>query len=144
MSWYAAHLVLYVKLKEHPQDRFPLWENIVLVQANSEEEALAKAEHHGREDEGDDGGTFRWDGKPAQWVFAGVRKLTACQDATKRPTAGTEITYIEMEATTQALAKLLRGEPASVRLVDHFGVIIPAETEPPQAAEGKRTRRIVP
>ena len=43
-TWYAAHLVLYVEKKTKSQRRFPVWENIVLIQANSEEEAIAKAE----------------------------------------------------------------------------------------------------
>jgi hypothetical protein len=130
MSWYAAHLVLYVKLKEHRQDRFPVWENIVLIRAGSEEEAIAKAEQRGREEEGDDEGTFRWGGKPAQWVFAGVRKLTACQGADKRPADGTEISYIEMEAASrEVIEKLLDGEPASVRVVDRFGAAVPGDEE---------------
>ena len=58
MNWYAAHLVLYVKYKEHSQDHFPFWENIVLIQADTDDEAFAKAERRGREDEGDDSGSF--------------------------------------------------------------------------------------
>jgi hypothetical protein len=89
--WYAAHLVLYVKLKAGAQRPFPVWENIVLLRARSEEEALAKAEQRGRAEAGDDDGTFRWNGKPAEWVFAGVRKLTLCEDSEDRPGDGTEV-----------------------------------------------------
>jgi hypothetical protein len=121
MNWFAAHLVLYVKLKEEPQDRFPLWENIVLLKADSEEEAFEKAERRGREDEGDDDGSFRWGGKPARWVFAGVRKVTACVDSEKRPADGTEITFLEMEAASkETIDKLLDGEAVSVKLTEQF------------------------
>jgi hypothetical protein len=121
MNWFAAHLVMYVKLKDQPQDRFPLWENIVLVKAVSEDEAFAKAEQRGREEEGDDDGSFRWAGNPARWVFAGVRKLTTCQDADKRPTDGTEVSFTEMEIhSEEAIRKLLEGEPVSVKFTEKF------------------------
>ena len=114
-SWYAAHLILYVKLKDHAQRNYPIWENIVLIKARSEEEAFAKAEARGKEEEGDDGGTFRWAGKPARWVFAGVRKLTLCEDAEKRPDDGTEVSYTELEVDSeQAVRKLVRGQSVAV------------------------------
>lgn len=116
MSWFAAHLVMYVKLKEKLQKRFPAWENIVLIKAGSEEEAFEKAERRGREEEGDDDGSFRWGGQPATWVFAGVRKLTSCQDAEKRPGDGTEVSFLEMEFGSQeTLEQFVEGQPAAVR-----------------------------
>lgn len=124
MSWFAAHLVLYVKLKGQPQKRFPVWENIVLIQADSDDEAFAKAERHGREEEGDDDGTFRWGSQPATWVFAGVRKLTACQDPEKRPGDGSEISYLEMEVGSQeAVEQLVEGQPVPVRFKEKFKLI---------------------
>jgi hypothetical protein len=121
MSWYAAHLILYVKFKERPQKRFPIWENIVLIRADSEDEALGKAEECGRKEAGDDGGTFRWNGEPATWVFAGVRKLTACQDSERRPGDGTEVSYTEMEVNSpEAIEQLVEGEPVTVRFKDKF------------------------
>jgi hypothetical protein len=80
MSWFAAHIVMFVKVTGKRQRRFPVWENIVLIEADSEARAFAKAEQRGRLDEGDDGGSFRWGGQPASWVFAGVRKLTLCDE----------------------------------------------------------------
>jgi hypothetical protein len=124
VSWYAAHLVLYVKLKDRSQQRFPVWENIILIKADSEDEAFAKAERRGREEEGDDGGTFRWCGQPARWVFAGVRKVTVCQDPEKRPGDGTEITFTEMEVgSQQAVEELVEGRPVRVRLKDKFRMV---------------------
>lgn len=119
MSWYAAHIVLYVKLKKQPQKRYPLWENIVLLRADSEENALAKAEQRGRDDAGDDAGTFTWKGKPAEWVFAGVRQLIRCQDETQRPKDGTEVSYSEMEVESrEAVGKFVHGEPVRVKFRD--------------------------
>ncbi len=119
MNWYAAHLVLYVQLKKVRQEHFPIWENIVLIKADSEEEAFARAEQRGREDEGDCDGSFRWGGQVATWVFAGVRKLVLCQDADERPGDGTEITYSEMELDSrESVAKFVQGQPVAVRYRD--------------------------
>ncbi len=60
--WYAAHIVMYVKRKEDTGGKIPVWENILLIRASSEEEAFEKARQRGEEDEGDDDGTFRWGG----------------------------------------------------------------------------------
>lgn len=120
MSWFAAHVVLYVKLKKPPQKRYPAWENIILVRASSEEEAWKKAEKRGREDAGDDGGTFTWGGKPATWVFAGIRKLTECAGL-DRPKDGTEISYTEMILDSEdAVRQLVDGEPVCIQFDEVF------------------------
>jgi len=120
-NWYAAHLILYVQFKNRPQRKVPVWENIILIKAKTEEEAFAKAEQRGKEDEGDDDGTFKWEGKPARWVFAGVRKLTLCEDPERRPDDGTEVSYTEMEVDSeQAVAKLVGGQSVSVTYADAF------------------------
>jgi hypothetical protein len=119
--WFAAHLLLYAKQKECRGGKTRVWENIVLIKAGSEKEAFAKAAERGKADEGDDDGTFRWGGKPARWVFAGVRKLTLCEDPERRPGDGTEVSYTEFEvASEQAVAKLLDGKPVLVKSRDTF------------------------
>src|SRR5438046_1172726 len=65
--WYAAHLVFYVKLKRKRQTRFPVWENIVLIRAETLDEAFEKAEKRAHEDGcmyPDE--TFTWGGVPAE------------------------------------------------------------------------------
>src|SRR5687768_14840559 len=117
--WYAAHLLMYVKRKNHSEGKVPVWDNIVLIEADTEELAFAKASERGKRDEGDDDGTFRWDGEPAEWVFAGIRKLTLCENAEERPGDGTEISYSEMEVgSEEAIQKLLAGQPTSVQWFD--------------------------
>jgi hypothetical protein len=120
-KWFAAHIIMYVKSKEVRQTAFPVWENIVLLHADTEEEAFAKAETRGHEGEGDEEGSFRWAGKPARWVYGGVRKLTLCQDADRRPGDGTEITYVQMRLRSRdALRKLIASEPVGLELRDIF------------------------
>jgi len=120
-NWYAAHLILYVQLKDRAQRKYPIWENIVLIKARTDEEAFAKAEKRGKEAEGDDDGSFRWGDKPARWVFAGVRKVTLCEDPESRPNDGTEVSYTEMEVESeQAVRKLVAGQPVAVKYKDEF------------------------
>ena len=120
-NWYAAHLIMYVKFKEHEQKKIPVWENIVLIKADSDDEAFEKAERRGHDDEGDDDETFRWDEKPAKWVFAGVRKLTRCQQSEERPDDGVEISYTELSVDSEdALHKLVSGESVGVRFHEMF------------------------
>src|SRR5215212_447535 len=83
MTWYAAHIISYVKFKEGIQDRFPLWENVVLIEADSDDKALEEAEKIGKSDyddsdDPDNNGDMTWDERPAYWVFAGIRKLMLC------------------------------------------------------------------
>jgi hypothetical protein len=139
VTWYAAHLVLYVKLKQRRQTRFPAWENIVLIRARSEDEAFAKAEARDRQDALPDD-SFTWNGEQAEWVFAGVRKLTLCDDPEQRPGDGTEVSYLELELESkEALKRFVEGEPVSVRIEDGF-----PEEEPAAAAaaatNGRRRR----
>jgi hypothetical protein len=136
MSWYAAHLILFFRLKRRPQKRFLVWENIVLIHAESEEEAFAKAEERGREDAGADD-SLRVNDEPAELVFAGVRKLVLCQDEDRRPTDGTEVSYTEMEVRSEeAIHKLVAGEPVSVTIADAF------PDEEPAAADSTDGRRL--
>lgn len=115
MSWYAAHAILYVKLKSGRQETVPFWENIYLIGADTEEEAMVKAIERAREDEGDSRSTFTWAGRPAAWCFAGIRKLVECESPDSQPGNGTEITYLEMEVDSEdALTRLMNGEPVEV------------------------------
>src|SRR5262249_12458309 len=130
MRWFAAHIVLVVELKETEQDHFPAWENIVLVEASSEAEAYRKAEELGRNDEGDDDGTFRWGKQPARWVFAGVRKLTECARSGDRPGDGDEITYLELEFKTRSdLKRFVSGKPAVTLINERFRTIEVGESQ---------------
>jgi len=120
-NWFAAHVVLWVKYTEHKQKTFPLWENVILIKARSEAEALAKAEAHGQRMACRGKPTFTWGSKPATWVFGGVRKVTACDDSAERPDDGTEITYTQMRVrSAAALKKLLEGEPVGVQYIEEY------------------------
>ncbi len=111
MAWYAAHAIMYVKFKGGIQDKYPFWENIILIEAGTDEEAFKKAEIRAKEDEGDSQGTFTHTGRAATWVFAGIRKLVSCTDPLDQPTDGTEITYLEMEVESEdCFNKFMNGQ----------------------------------
>jgi hypothetical protein len=116
MTWYAASVIMYTKFKEGEQEKFPLYENVLLIQADSDNEAIEKARRRGLEDEGDSNGTYSYEGRPATLAFAGIRKVIKTQGSEGRPTDGTEITYSEMEVDTkETLLRLVNGEPVVVR-----------------------------
>jgi hypothetical protein len=133
---------MYVQRKHKAHGKIPVWENVVLIRADSEGAAFTKAEAIGKRGEGDADGSFRWGGVPATWVFAGVRKITLCEDPEKRPGDGAEITYSELEVDSeQALWSLLDGKPTSVRLNDLFSECPPEDAQP---ARGKQKAKAAP
>jgi hypothetical protein len=135
MRWFAAHIVMVVELKGMEQDHFPAWENIVLVEAASEAEAYRKAEEFGRNDEGDDDGSFRWGKRPARWIFAGVRKLTECAQSGDRPGDGDEMTYLELEFRTRNdVKRFVSGKPTAALVKERYRTIEVSESE-----SGKKT-----
>lgn len=123
MTWYAAHLISYVKFVDGIQDRYPIWENVVLIQADTDDAAYAAADRIGRGEY--DGTDFAWEGRPATWSFAGIRKMIECQniasaatdrhDPVYRPGHGTELTYSQLQLdTAHALQKLIDGDAVAV------------------------------
>jgi hypothetical protein len=119
MPWFAAHVIMSVRFKDGKQDTYPVWENVVLVEAATDKEAWHKAERRARDDEGDSEGSFTWAGRPATWVFAGIRKLIMTDYLGAPPASGSEVTYSEFElATAEDLRKLVDGESVDVIYVE--------------------------
>jgi hypothetical protein len=117
MKWYVAHVIMYVKFKDGRQNHYPIWENFHLIKASTPEKAWKKADECGRMAEGDSQGSFRWDNRPATWVYAGTRKLIECSDRT--PVSGTEVTYSELRVkSVQALKRLVNGNAVAVIYVE--------------------------
>ncbi len=125
MTWYAAHLIQYFKLKDRPQSTFPVWENVVLIEADSLTNAFSQADEIGQTYYGHNDDSLRLNDQPALSIFAGIRKLVECQEivsndldyqkANSKPGHGTEITYIELEVNSQeALDKLVGGNEVEV------------------------------
>lgn len=90
-----------------------------LVQASTEEEAYAKAMALGQEEQGDADGTYHYENRAAELIFAGIRKIISCEDKEKQPTDGVELSYSMLEITTADEFKALyTGEPVVVTYVE--------------------------
>lgn len=124
MTWYAAHLVIGIMSSEKTAGPILVHENVVLVEAPSEADALGKAKTIGQTEAAlQDGLTLN--GAPAKRVFAGVRKLiTVSNPETSnldqdRPSDGTEITYSIYEVSNEeALKKFAAGSEVAVKYVE--------------------------
>jgi hypothetical protein len=114
MAWYVAHTVLAVKFKEGRQRTVTAWENVLLVQAGSDAEAVTKAEYAARAYEGDQDGTLSWEGRPARWEYAGIRKIIRCPDEELRD--GSELTFSYFVVPDdQTLRVLVEGDAVDTR-----------------------------
>ncbi len=116
MTWYAASIIMFVKFKDGIQNKFPIWENVILIEASSSDEAFRKAEKRALDGEGDSDGTFRWEDRDAEWVFAGIRKLLECIDVENKPADGNEITFSHFEVESkEVLSQLVNGETVMIK-----------------------------
>jgi hypothetical protein len=114
-EWYVAHVVVAIYFTAAEQTYVPVYENCILIEAASPEEAETIAEKRGREYEDDDGGSLKWGGRPATMKYVGLRKLISCQDSDERPRCGTEVTYTQFDFSSQQdLDAFLREEAVQV------------------------------
>ena len=102
MTWYAAHIILLTKFLDGVQDSYPVWENVVLINAATSDEAYTIADKKGEaETRMSPDSWYTYDGRPAVWVYVGTRKLNECLeyfDPDERvpdgsEEHGTEVTY---------------------------------------------------
>jgi hypothetical protein len=116
--WYAAHAIMLFRYRDSEQNEFPVWENIFLVEANGSDEALRMAEERAKKDEFDDE-TRTYNGKPADIVFVGIRKLMQCLSDEEQPSHGTEVSHNQLRFKGKAaLEAYIRGEETVVTFED--------------------------
>lgn len=112
--WYSAHAIFYFKYQN--QDSVLVHENIYLIQSDSEENALIQAKSIAKDSEDlNEDSHLQLNGKPAQYIFAGVRKIVAVEitpDSEKGKIAsGLEVTYSELEVDTiEEVNRLANGD----------------------------------
>jgi hypothetical protein len=91
--WFWAWTVLgtvHKKRVSDPNALCEVWQNLIIIHATNEREALRKAEKIGRSEAGDADGSLRLDGKPAICKFMGVASLGLIQEPLED---GAEITW---------------------------------------------------
>lgn len=116
--WFCAHAIFYYRLDA--QVSYLIHENVYLIEADDEQLAQVTAEKLGREaDDLNEDGRIEVNGQPAQYVFAGIRKLiqveTSPDTAKGLLRSGTEATYSVMEVDTlEEVESLAKGRVTSV------------------------------
>ena len=112
-----------------------MWENIVLIAAASEAEAFQKAEELGRDDEGDDDGTFRW-GAAGPVGFRRCQEAHKCALQADRPEDGDEISSLEFEfKTNNDVKRFVAGKPTEARIDEAYREIEVDESGCPENQE---------
>lgn len=113
--WYCAHAIFYFELKYEPQSSYLVHENIYLIQASDENEAMKKALKIGKENEDlSEDDHLVVNEKPARYIFSGIRKLITVSNYDKEDRniidSGMEVTYSELEVDSlNDIKKLEKG-----------------------------------
>jgi len=120
-TWYAAHIVMVVQITRGKQSKYPAWENIVLIAADSEEEAFRKADACGSKEEQAVDESFHWGKHPARLKYMGVRKLTECRFPADEPCDLGEATYIDLQfPSEEAVTNYIAGNDQRVTIQNPF------------------------
>lgn len=124
MTWFTASLIVGIKRIDMPDGPTLAYENVVLIEAGTAEEAFHKAREYGGSHVSinDD---LTLDDKPAIQTFVGIRKLVKVghPDAVEldqdNPMCGTEATYSLFELESDdALVLLASGKEVSLRYIE--------------------------
>ncbi|HSB53555.1 MAG TPA: DUF4288 domain-containing protein [Gemmatimonadales bacterium] len=127
--WYWAWLVqMTVPKRGRPgSGDAHVWRNLVLVQARSADEALAKAEAIGKSASGDAEGALLLDGQPAKSVFVGIADAGLVDF---RLSDGVEVMF-QMERQTARHARgLARARPSLIARLKHEAAQLRASAAP--------------
>jgi len=101
-QWYISHEILYAEHDDQKIDEpSPVWENLILIQANGPEEAYEKAMEHGRMSENE----IQINGKQGHFKFCGLKDLMLVYDELED---GAELEWYEMELTRAQAKKLTK------------------------------------
>ena len=116
--YYCAHAIFYFKVEQ--QESFLIYENIYLIEAGDEDAAMVKAQTIARDNEDlNEDGHLELNEKPAQMLFAGIRKIVAVADysgsAEPALSCGVELTYSIMEVDTESEVEMLaKGDSVNI------------------------------
>lgn len=126
MTWYAASIIIAFRTKHKGGSPILVHENVILIEAPSDDEAMAKAKTAG-EDQARLGVSknLRIGNRSARLEFVGVRKLITVSNPAPlnqgedRPVDGTEVTYSCFELPDEdALIRLSDGNEVTLRYIE--------------------------
>lgn len=102
--WYLSHEILYLEPDDVSNERERLvWENLILINANSPDEAYQKALQHGLDSQCE----VKVDGQPRRFKFKGLKNLVLIYDDLED---GAEIEWLETTLDKEELEKLIRAK----------------------------------
>ena len=123
MTWYAAHVIEAIRpIRQKVRDVL-VFENIILIEASNEKEALAKAKKHAAESIVEDD-SLTIDGEKATACFVGVRKLMTVSNPCPlnqeddQPVSGTEVSYSKFKIKNSDLKKFAKGNPIMIEYLE--------------------------
>jgi hypothetical protein len=119
--WFCAHgIMVLIYTDGPPQQEFTIWENVYLINADSEDEAASRAEAIGRmEQEAGETSATEEEGRPARWRFLGIRKVIACENADEQPVDSIEVTYSTFQVCSLGEAQqIAEGNSVALEYVD--------------------------
>ena len=116
--WYSAHAIFYYSCEG--QSSVLVHENVYLIEANDEDDAMSRAKEIASEHEDlSEDGHLEINGEKAQYRFAGIRKLIEVENdpvtVQGRLHSGLEVTYSVVEVDNLAdVQRLAAGEMTNV------------------------------
>ena len=124
MAWYAAHAIVSIRPINQKERAIAVYENVILLQAADDSEAMSKARRHAKASVAKDQ-SLTLNGEPAMQAFVGIRKIIAVSNPwpldqeDDRPVDGTELTYSEFQVKDEnTLTRLANGDAVPVRYLE--------------------------
>lgn len=118
MPWYSASAIFFFEYKEGKQDEYLVWENVYLLEANSDQEAWKKAEKYAKQYEGDSSGTLTLNGRPVTQKYGGIRKIVSVSNSINIEEGvleGAEVTFNKFVVKDRkSLDDLISGKPVKI------------------------------
>jgi hypothetical protein len=101
VSWYLSREIIYFEFADQDdQDEYQVWENLILINAQSPEEAYQKALKHGSDSEGE----VTIDGRKGRSKFKGLKTLVPVYEDIED---GAEIEWLEYVVEKDKLESLV-------------------------------------
>lgn len=109
VSWYLSREIVYFEFADQTnQDEYQVWENLILINAQSPEEAYQKALKHGFDSEGD----VTIDGQKGRSKFKGLKTLVPVYEDIEDGAEIEWIEYVVEKDELESLVKLKENLPA--------------------------------
>jgi hypothetical protein len=126
MTWYAASIIIAFRTKQKDGSPILVHENVILIEAPNDDEAMAKAKTAGQNQvQPGVSKKLRIGNRSARLEFVGVRKLITVSNPSPlsqdehRPVDGTEVTYSRFEvADDDTLVRLANGDEVTLSYIE--------------------------